>query len=1245
MEKNLSAFTNQYQVSKTLRFELIPQGKTLEHIQKKGLINEDEKRAKDYKKVKKIIDKYHKVFINKSLKDVKLIKLKEFQKLYIKNKDENEKKEYEALQDNLRKQIADIFVKNGVNNLFKKELIKDDLNKAVDLSGDSLLDDEEKELVETFKNFTTYFTGFHENRKNIYTNKKKTTAISYRLIHDNLPTFIDNLIVFEKVKKSSIKLSEISKNLKSILKKDKLEDLFSINFYNKCITQVDIEYYNTLLGGISKEGKQKIKGLNEYINLYNQKAKKEDRLPKLKQLYKQILSDSDTASFVFDEFESDNELLENLQSFYSSFIQNFDIGGKTENLLDVLEKLLYKLDTYDLEKIYLKNDTTRTGISNKLYSDWSIIASALQDYYNNNLLSKKVKITKKDYKDRDNWLKQSHSIEIIDTALKEYDNEVIRENDIEKPLVKYFQKLGKGEDNKTLIEKIHDNYNNIKDLLNIEYSIEKRLTANGEAKAKIKSFLDSIMDIIHFIKPLDLARKDIEKDIHFYNTFDALYEQLNQIIRIYNKVRNYLTKKPYSTEKIKLNFDNSTLLDGWDLNKESDNTCVLFIKNELYYLGIINKQNNKVFENYKEPTNTKNKDFYNKMAYKLLPGPNKMLPKVFFSNKRINEFAPGKEILKNYKNNTHKKGETFKIEDCHKLIDFFKRSIKKHEDWKNFNHIFSDTKSYQDLSEFYKEVAHQGYKISFQNIEDDYIDELVNQGKLYLFQIYNKDFSQNSKGKPNLHTIYWKMLFDENNLANVVYKLNGQAEVFYRKKSLKEKETTVHKANKPIKLRTEDEASKKRSYFPYDIIKDKRFTLDKFQFHVPITLNFKAEGNERLNNNVNRFLKNNPGVNIIGLDRGERHLIYLTLINQKGEILHQESLNEVLGVNYQEKLDNVEKSRTRERKNWEEIENIKELKSGYLSQVVHKIAKMMVEHNAIIVMEDLNFGFKRGRIKVEKQVYQKFEKALIDKLNYLVFKGEKDEKPGGALKALQLTNKFESFQKLGKQCGFIFYVGADYTSKIDPATGFVNLLYPKYESVEKSKKFFSNFNSINYKQQKDYFEFSFDYSNFTDRAEGTKLNWTVCTVGSERYYYNWKTKKTSTVNVTEELKTLLNKHNIAFDDGENIIEDIILNNTKDLYYNLSWLLKLTLSMRQSITNTDIDYIFSPVIAKNGQFFDSRKANEKLPQNADANGAYNIALKGLMVLEKINKAKDIDKLKFKDMAINNKEWIKFAQERF
>ena len=46
----------------------------------------------------------------------------------------------------------------------------------------------------------------------------------------------------------------------------------------------------------------------------------------------------------------------------------------------------------------------------------------------------------------------------------------------------------------------------------------------------------------------------------------------------------------------------------------------------------------------------------------------------------------------------------------------------------------------------------------------------------------------------------------------------------------------------------------------------------------------------------------------------------------------------------------------------------------------------MVEYNAVLVLEDLNFRFKEKRMKFEKSVYQKFEKMLIDKLNFLVDK-------------------------------------------------------------------------------------------------------------------------------------------------------------------------------------------------------------------------------------------------------------------
>ncbi len=53
---NYQSFSNLYSLSKTLRFELIPQGETLKHIENNGLLLQDEQRAKDYQQVKKIID-------------------------------------------------------------------------------------------------------------------------------------------------------------------------------------------------------------------------------------------------------------------------------------------------------------------------------------------------------------------------------------------------------------------------------------------------------------------------------------------------------------------------------------------------------------------------------------------------------------------------------------------------------------------------------------------------------------------------------------------------------------------------------------------------------------------------------------------------------------------------------------------------------------------------------------------------------------------------------------------------------------------------------------------------------------------------------------------------------------------------------------------------------------------------------------------------------------------------------------
>ena len=638
------------------------------------------------------------------------------------------------------------------------------------------------------------------------------------------------------------------------------------------------------------------------------------------------------------------------------------------------------------------------------------------------------------------------------------------------------------------------------------------------------------------------------------------------------------------------------------------------------------------------------------MEYKLLPGPNKMLPKVFFSKSRKSQFNPSKELLRKYEEGYHKKGEKFDLDFCHELIDFYKEAFNKHEEWKNFKFVFKDTKQYNDIGEYYKDVEKQAYKIEFKNYSNEYIESLIEKGDLYLFQIYNKDFSPFAKGKLNLHTMYWKALFDEENLKDFVYKLNGQAEIFYRKASLELKDTAIHEKNKPIKNKNKNNP-RKESKFEYDLIKDKRYTLDKFQFHVPITMNFINEGKENLNDEVNMYLKYND-VNVIGIDRGERNLLYITVVNPKGEILEQYSLNEIINenngikyvTNYHELLDVKEKARKNARESWKTIENIKELKEGYLSQVIHKIVTLMNKYNAIIVIEDLNKGFKNSRIKIEKQIYQKFEKMLINKLNYLVFKDKEKLEDGGLLKAYQLTNKFESFNKLKRQTGVLFYIPAWCTSKIDPTTGFVNLLNTKYESKDKSKDFIEKFDNISFNKKENYFEFQIDYSKFTNRPYGIKNKWNICTYGKriERFRNpknnnNWDTVE---IDLTEKFKELFMNYGI---NNENIKEDILRQENKNFWIQLLNLLKLTLQMRNSIPNTEIDYMISPIRNSKGIFYNSDDNDSKLPIDADANGAYNIARKGLMLIQQIRKTDDdkLNKMKFK---ISNQDWLTYVQRQ-
>ena len=267
MKNDLSLFTNLYSLSKTLRFELKPVGKTLEHIKSKGLISQDEQRADSYKKMKKTIDEFHKHFIELAMQDVKLTYLPEFYNLYCasvdQKKEDSYKAELEKIQDKLRKEIINGFKSGEAKEIFskldKKELITELLEEWIENQSDIKKDD--LYFDGSFKTFTTYFSGFHTNRKNIFSDKEQSTAIAYRLIHENLPRFLDNNKTFQKIQNTpefNEKLEPLYKEIEEYLNIRSIDEAFELEYFNEVLTQKQIDVYNLIIGGrFPKENEKK----------------------------------------------------------------------------------------------------------------------------------------------------------------------------------------------------------------------------------------------------------------------------------------------------------------------------------------------------------------------------------------------------------------------------------------------------------------------------------------------------------------------------------------------------------------------------------------------------------------------------------------------------------------------------------------------------------------------------------------------------------------------------------------------------------------------------------------------------------------------------------------------------------------------------------------------------------------------------------------------------------------------------
>ncbi|EKE28449.1 MAG: hypothetical protein ACD_3C00058G0015 [uncultured bacterium (gcode 4)] len=1218
------AFTGLYEVQKTLRFELVPIGLTQSYLENDWVIQKDKEVEENYGKIKAYFDLIHKEFVRQSLENAWLCQLDDFYEKYIElhnsletRKDKNLAKQFEKVMKSLKKEFVSFFDAKWNEWKQKFSFLKkwwiDVLNEkeVLDLMAEFYPD--EKELFDKFDKFFTYFSNFKESRKNFYADDGRAWAIATRAIDENLITFIKNIEDFKKLNSSFREF--VNDNFSE---EDK--QIFEIDFYNNCLLQPWIDKYNKIVWWYSLENWEKVQWLNEKINNFKQNQNKSNskdlKFPRMKLLYKQILGDKEKKVYI-DEIRDDKNLID--------LIDNSKRRNqiKIDNANDIINDFINNNAKFELDKIYLTRQSINT-ISSKYFSSWDYIrwyfwTGELQEFVS--FYDLKETFWKIEYETLENIFKDCY-VKGINT---ESQNNIVFET---QGIYENFLNIFKFEFNQ-----------NISQISLLEWELDKiqneDIKKNEKQVEVIKNYFDSVMSVYKMTKYFSLEkwkkRVELDTDNNFYNDFNEYLEGF-EIWKDYNLVRNYITKKQVNTDKIKLNFDNSQFLTWWDKDKENERLGIILRREWKYYLWILKKWNTLNFGDYLQK---EWEIFYEKMNYKQLNNVYRQLPRLLFPlTKKLNELKWDelKKYLSKYIQNfwyneeiaqikiefdifqeSKEKWEKFDIDKLRKLIEYYKKWVLAlYSDLYDLE--FIKYKNYDDLSIFYSDVEKKMYNLNFTKIDKSLIDGKVKSWELYLFQIYNKDFSESKKewSTENIHTKYFKLLFNEKNLQNLVVKLSWWADIFFRDKT------------ENLKFKKDKNGQ--------EILDHRRFSQDKIMFHISITLNANCWDKYWFNQYVNEYMNKERDIKIIWIDRWEKHLAYYCVIDKSWKIFNNEiwTLNELNWVNYLEKLEKIESSRKDSRISWWEIENIKELKNGYISQVINKLTELIVKYNAIIVFEDLNIWFKRWRQKIEKQIYQKLELALAKKLNYLTQKDKKDDEILWNLKALQLVPKVNDYQDIWnyKQSWIMFYVRANYTSVTCPNCWLRKNLYISNSATKENQKKSLNSIAIKYNDWKFSFSYEIDDKSWKQKQSLNKKKFIVYS-DIERFVYSPLEKLTKVIDVNKKLLELFRDFNLSLDINKQIQE-------KDLdsvfFKSLTHLFNLILQLRNSDSKDNKDYISCPSC-----YYHSNNWLQWFEFNWDANWAYNIARKGIILLDRIRKNQEKP-----DLYVSDIDWDNFVQ---
>lgn len=1154
---NFEKYIKNNKIVKASTFELVPVGRTREFIEKHNTLQEDAVRKENAGIVKIIADAFIKDFLKEFGHGISY----DWNKLYAivtmgttdEIKSESEKFK-ELIAKEATKALNDyinFFLKaNGYN----EKVIKRDTSDFVDVALDMycyvnkefdkpLYHDAIKSMCGAF---SSLFKKYNISYEKII-GGTKAGSIAFRT-YENYNTFCLN-------KKTVERILTVFPDLV-------IDEMFvNTDDTSFCMSQEGIDKYNSFIGDLyNADGELIRRGINFKINEWNQNNKdKKERLPLLIKMKKQILGDAQK-SFTVDTISTKQEFVEMMEK-----IRSLD-ASVTEETRKIVSNL--KNGYYINKSVFV----TRAGCANLAhkFAKWNcfevIKKEAMEDKIKADFFAEKGRVkkalTQKDEKE-------------VEKALSNMTCSIAELNDMagtqtsqtmETIIFGMFEKA---------VSKKEEAYRELKQLS--MWETDNKPTYNDNEF--IQKYLDAVLNVCHITKLFCINDSALEMDMVFVEDVDNISASKKDIVKGYNMVRNYLTKKNENEAKakrIQLCFGRPAHFEQkWD-NKQAGKfgnvDAGLIEYNGLYYFIVpASKTTRKL--NFPLSDMPHEGENYNYLSTKKTSGLVKCLPKMTFKSAEAyrhyettdSEFdipvgdltiTVSKKMFDDYNNKTFRESK----EELVKLIDFGKEFIAKSPIYTPYD--FSGLKpseEYANYNDFCNEVDSIAFRVNRLYVSKKLVDEAVEDGNLYMFMINSQDMYKSHDKKQNITSKRFNAIMNAMFTADNTIIINNAPTNYYRPAIIEAEDKHPVGSMLVNKLTTDgktipseiylelcafyngkkntlspqasaynEKVSVKKSTFAH--IKDKHYTEEKFSITSTYTINkslTKATSVYELNEQVKEDIRNN-GCNVMSIIRGIDNLLYYCIVDENGNKIEAGNLNAVGGADFYEKLTVLSSQRYIDAKNWKYEKKVAELKDTYLGQVCRKIVKIALENNAVISIDKISENIKNKYSAFDNRVYKKFEAKLTSALANYYNTELADNEVGGSLNPLQLA--VEGADTM--QNGILFHVSETSIRNICMASGYINLLNTfNITTIKQKLQFLNNISRIYYDETKDVFVFEFTWEKLGCSLKNDEIKlyngmdkvWKVNT-RLTRYRKNRETKKYEEVDGTQTLKNMIREH-------------------------------------------------------------------------------------------------------------------------